>query len=157
MKLVALSDINEWPDPPPVELPVLYEDAWYGKNECRVRAFACEEEEWGTLYLEMDCVSPPSNHWLSYCFDTTGNLSDIMCVDNVHGSVERMIMEHGIAPGQPFYLSLSFSYTRDYWGEYDEETDWEITSVVPWSRERVLTEWEAYWGRKLMMKCLGQP
>jgi len=159
MQLVAWDgdEGQRFEEPPPVKLPVLYEHSWYDVGECRVRVFACEEEEWGSFYLEMDCEGPPPNHWLDYCFDTTGSLKDIMGVDDCHGSVEQMLLEHGIAPGQPFYVWLSFRSWKDYWGEYDEEVDWEVTSIVPWDREKVLTEWEAFYGRKIMMGWLDAP
>jgi hypothetical protein len=152
----AVEEAEDWREKP-VKLPVLHEDAWYGKAECCVRVATTEEDEWGSFYLDLDCSAPPPNHWLSYCFDTTGNLAEILCVKDCYGSVERMLLEHGIAPGQPFYLWASFRSWKDYWGEYDEEVDWEVTSIVPWNREKVLTEWEAFWGRKMMMGWLDAP
>ncbi len=130
-------------------LPVLYEDAWYGVNDCYIRCFACEEEEWGSFYLEIDCDGPPPNHWLAYMLDCV-NLVEMLYMD----PVERFIIENGIAPGQPFYLYLTYNCSQDYFGEIDEEVDYEVTSIVPWDREKVLTEWEAFYGRKIMMGWL---
>jgi len=130
-----------------VELPVLYEHAWYSVDECEVRVIAGEDEAWGELSFEMDCTGPPSNHWLSYCLEGYG-FSDVIGVEH---DITRFLMEHGIAPDQPFYLWMRFRSWRDYWGEYDEEIDCEVRGVVPWDKERVTTAWEAFYGRKYLM------
>jgi hypothetical protein len=137
------------PEESAVKLPVLYEHSWYSYDACKVRVVSNEDWEWGVLGLDLDCEGPPVNHWLSYMFEAVGNLNEVL--DLGHSHTEKFLIDCGIAPKQPFYLWMSFSTWRDYWGEYEEEVDWGLAGIVPWSIERAATEWEAFYCRGSMM------
>lgn len=127
--------------------PCVGDGALYDSLSCTILVTTTEEWDWGQLTFELDCEGPPDNHWLAYEFDTCGNLGDILGA-STGDEVERFLLENGIAPFQRFYLHISASYYKDYWGEYDSEFDYEVLNIEPWDTNRICTEWEAFWARK---------
>lgn len=130
-----------------VKLPCFAEGALYESLECRVLMTTTEEYEWGALSLALDCDGPPDNHWLSYELENCCEIGDMIYISGGE-ETDMFLLEHGIAPFQRFYMHLTASYTKDYWGEHDSEFDYEVLNVEPWNENRIATEWEAYWARK---------
>ena len=77
------------------------------------------------LELYLDCDYPARDHWLAFEIDQIG-LADIFDFPQNGDPVDAIVwmMELGVAPGLPFMVEATYNCWRDYWGEYDCETDW---------------------------------
>lgn len=135
--------------------PCLAGNALYTGKQASVRVVASEDWEWGCLRLEFDCDGPPHNHWLAYALDGIGTLTDVLGLrlsGEFLNDVEDLLLREGIAPGQPFWLRLTHHFSKDYWtGECDSEVDFEVIGVTSMDPEQATLEWEALFGRKMML------
>lgn len=132
--------------------PVIGAVSEYGAGWCRIKVVCDEEWEWGCLKIDFadDCDPVPEDHWLEWERDALGDLSCILSLDAREDTIQFM-MEHGIAPDQPFWIEASYSTSRDYWGEWDCDIDWKVVGYETWPRERVMLAWEAFYGREAML------
>ncbi len=121
---------------------------------------AVTEYDQDELYLTLACDPPhPERHWLSYVMDTSGLDSalglDFYNEEFMYGGMTEWLMRNGIAPEQRFIVEATFSSSRDYWGEYDEDVDWHVKDIEPWSPERVLEAWERYFMWRTGLRLRG--
>lgn len=87
---------------------------------------------------------PPWYEWVDQ------ELSDYLRVGHTGLEMALWLMSEGIAPGQPFKLGMTFaSYGGGLWVDYDDELDFEVLCVEPWTDKQVAeawSEWAAVWG-----------
>ena len=118
---------------------------------------APEGETWDTYNLvqesHLDKNGIPS--WFFYEMSETG-LSDILrqsftwdhwdLGDVFDEPWTEFGLRHGIAPFQPFLLSIPRPHYRgpDHDGEYYVEYNWDVLRIVPWPKEKVFSEWNKY-------------
>lgn len=135
--------------------PCLAGNALYSAKQAWIRVVASEDWEWGCLRIEFDCDGPPVNHWLAWELDGVGTLTDVLGLrlsGEFLNDVEDLLLREGIAPGQSFWLHLTYHFSKDAWtGECDSEVDYEVIDVMGVDPERAKLEWEALFGRKMML------
>lgn len=93
-------------------------------------------------FTSLETVGPAA--WLKHYLDEDG--WDAFLIDSHIAGLkgrETFLLEHGIAPGQPFKVRARMPIvTRDYWGEYDVDIDLaELLEIAPWSPPRTARAW----------------
>ena len=115
-----------------------------------------DQDELCSLDLEFDCELPPRSHWLSWELNEGASLRDILVVGDSQ-DLEECLLRSGIAPGQPFmvwarYTVVRLPATTDAPEDWETEVDWEVVRIEPWSPDRASQAWEAFYGRKRMIR-----
>lgn len=93
------------------------------------------------LSFELDCVGGPSgDHWLGYMMDVAGTEA-LLGLAWPESGVREFMEKENLAPGQKFWIELTYHHFVSYEGEHDDEVDWSVTSVEWISREEHARLW----------------
>ena len=155
--LVRCNPVGDDPPPAP-DHPVMVDGAIYDGLRIRVRLYADDTDEWGRLDLEEDFQGVPWDTWLSFVRDCE-SLEEALGVpgDPCGGSlpylsqVALMLMEHGIAPRQRFWVEMTYAAGCDSGGEAWYEIDWHVVHVEPLPAQVAAERWEALFTRKRIL------
>lgn len=103
--------------------------------------FVLQDTDYGVEMLSPmpEPVGGEKTTWLEYWSDGSGieSLLGEGHASSFNGNwvfrsgLFQLATEYGIAPEQPFCVRLWYDSWQDYWGEYDERVDWEITHITP--------------------------
>ncbi|MDB4278024.1 hypothetical protein N9917_00180 [Deltaproteobacteria bacterium] len=120
--------------------PVMSSDGRALWNGSEAWFWVMPEIDGETFYFYLDAVGPVSP-WMQYIEDTEG-LSFALFPDSHDGAeLAKELMALGVAPEQPFFVHMTFSAGRDYWGEYWDEIDWELRDVEKLPPNEVAQRW----------------
>jgi hypothetical protein len=85
----------------------------------------------------------PTAPWMAWLQDNEG-LTWEMFKTHEGAEMAAMLMGMGVAPGQPFFIHMSFSSHTNYFGEYDEDVEWELLDVEKLSPAEAANRWQEW-------------
>jgi hypothetical protein len=123
-----------------------------------IRCEACYDWDDCLFNVEMTASVGPSRdkHWFGYMLENCSleEMLDLTWSDD--DGVWTFLGENNIAPGQVFWLRLTYIHSVTCEGEHDEEVDWEVFDIEELSKEEIFKRWApVYLNERLT--CEGQP